>query len=756
MELQVHPNDVPGVPDGAALLRTLREHFAMSGFRPGQLEAIQATLAGQDALVILPTGGGKSVAFQLPCHTRAHGFTVVVCPLLALAKDQVDKCEERGIYAERWNCEVPEPRKASIAKDMVCDEPSLRLLYTTPESLQTPKLLESLKEACANGNLVSFAVDEAHTVSEWGHDFRPAYLQLSAIKQEFPSVPVVALTASATPKVRDDIISVLRLKQPRLIKGSFNRPNIAYQVRHKELLGDGSDNAALEDLVKFIQARSGEGGIVYARLRATCDWLASSLAAHDIDVGCYHAGKNNDVRTRVQRDWSSGGTNVVVATIAFGMGIDRPDVRWVVHWNPPTSMEGFYQESGRAGRDGLPSASLLYASKADLESNQKMERGVRSGAVAEVAGYCHGGGCRRRYVLKFFGEERGPCDRTCDALCDACTDPRAVSRALSRLESREAEVGNRAAQIRAKMLGINVPAPGDGEEEGGEGGGAKGRGGGNKALWASANTYGAAAAAGDSSSDSDSDGDGDAEAREEGAAGGRGGSGSGLQQQGTTAAAGGLLRTVAPPVLRRPPVLKRPMPPPATGAGALGGGSGSGGVRILEDPQGAAAPGNHQQPLSPVMADKALQDDGEEEEVTGPPPPQDGAGQQERRALTPCTDGGPRSAATRQPLLKRPKPCGAVQLPFKAPVRVGPKSCDGAGTGASLPTAGRGSSGAVPTSSSGVQGPEVAMEGEADGGGSGEVATAKPPAQAAGGGVLVMRKRLGFVPPARVGPGKLG
>eukprot|EP00198_Chlamydomonas_reinhardtii_P006565 XP_001695901.1 predicted protein [Chlamydomonas reinhardtii] len=307
MELQVHPNDVPGVPDGAALLRTLREHFAMSGFRPGQLEAIQATLAGQDALVILPTGGGKSVAFQLPCHTRAHGFTVVVCPLLALAKDQVDKCEERGIYAERWNCEVPEPRKASIAKDMVCDEPSLRLLYTTPESLQTPKLLESLKEACANGNLVSFAVDEAHTVSEWGHDFRPAYLQLSAIKQEFPSVPVVALTASATPKVRDDIISVLRLKQPRLIKGSFNRPNIAYQV-------DACGTKSFLDLVKFIQARSGEGGIVYARLR----WGP---------VGCYHAGKNNDVRTRVQRDWSSGGTNVVVATIAFGMGIDRPDVR---------------------------------------------------------------------------------------------------------------------------------------------------------------------------------------------------------------------------------------------------------------------------------------------------------------------------------------------------------------------------------------------------------------------------------------------
>ncbi|KAG2434182.1 hypothetical protein HXX76_007908 [Chlamydomonas incerta] len=752
MEQQERPMETPGVPDEAALLRTLREHFGMSGFRPGQLEAIQATLAGEDALVILPTGGGKSVAFQLPCHTRAHGFTVVVCPLLALAKDQVDKCDERGIYAERWNCEVPEPRKASIAKDMVCDEPSLRLLYTTPESLQTPKLLDSLKEACTNGTLVSFAVDEAHTVSEWGHDFRPAYLQLSMIKQEFPSVPVVALTASATPKVRDDIITVLRLKQPRLIKGSFNRPNIAYQVRHKELIGDGSDNAALEDLVKFIQDRSGEGGIVYARLRATCDWLASSLAAHDIDVGCYHAGKNNDVRTRVQRDWSSGGTNVVVATIAFGMGIDRADVRWVVHWNPPASMEGFYQESGRAGRDGLPSASLLYASRADLEANQKMERGVRSGAVTEVAAYCHGGGCRRRHVLKFFGEERGPCDRSCDALCDACTDPRAVSRALSRLESREAEGGNRAAQIRAKMPGIKLPMPDDGEE-GGTAGGTKRRGGGQKALWASADKFGAAEAAGDSGSDSDSGGGADS-GEGSGAAGGIGGGGgsgtagaNGAQQRGNAAVAAGLPRPAAPPAIRRPTALKRPIP--------QGGGDGCG-PRVLEDAQGTTAAGNqpkHKQ--HPVMAKEADEDDGEEE-VTEPPPPRDAAAE-ERGVLAPHTDGGPRPTAARQPLVKRPKPCGAAQLPFKAPERVVPKpGAIAGGTIASPPNAGRGSSGPVATSSSGVQGPDVAMAQEADGSGPDDVPGAKPLARAGGAGLPVMRKRLGFVPPARVGPGKAG
>ncbi|GFR47815.1 hypothetical protein Agub_g9592, partial [Astrephomene gubernaculifera] len=360
------------LPDEATLLRCLREHFGLPGFRPGQLEAVTATLSGQDSLIILPTGGGKSVCFQLPCHARDYGFTVVICPLIALAKDQVDKCDERGIYAERWNCEVPEVRKASIAKDIVSDEPSLRLLYTTPESLRQPKLMESLKEACAKGTLVSFAVDEAHTVSEWGHDFRPAYLELSYIKQEFPSVPVAALTASCTPKVSDDIIAVLRLRSPRVVKGSFNRPNICYQVRHKELIGDGSDQAALEDLIRFIQDRPDQCGIIYARLRTTCDWLASALAARDVEVGCYHAGKGTDARSRVQRDWSGGGLNVVVATIAFGMGIDRADVRWVVHWNAPSSMEGFYQESGRAGRDGQPSLSVVYASRTDLESNHKM------------------------------------------------------------------------------------------------------------------------------------------------------------------------------------------------------------------------------------------------------------------------------------------------------------------------------------------------------------------------------------------------
>ncbi|KAI8472385.1 MAG: putative ATP-dependent DNA helicase recQ [Monoraphidium minutum] len=259
-----------------------------------------------------------------------------------------------------YNSAASDLQKAAAVREVASAEPGLQLLYTTPESLLKPALRDALLEAHASGTLCAFAIDEAHCISEWGHDFRPAYLQLSTLKDDFPGVPIAAVTASATPRVQASIVDALRLARPAVITASFNRPNIRLGVRHKALLGArGGDDDVLQDLLAFIAARPGQCGIVYARLRATCDWLVSALSGCDLDVAKYHAGMDQDQRRKVLRDWSDGSVDIVVATIAFGMGIDRADVRWVVHWNMPSSVEGYYQEAGRAGRDGQPSESVV-------------------------------------------------------------------------------------------------------------------------------------------------------------------------------------------------------------------------------------------------------------------------------------------------------------------------------------------------------------------------------------------------------------
>eukprot|EP00798_Chlamydomonas_sp_ICE-L_P016195 gene16195-22358_t len=407
------------------LLNGLKSNFGLQAFRPFQREAIEATLCGLDSIVLMSTGAGKSLVFQLPpCVTNKT--TVVISPLLALAKDQVKQAEDRDIDARLWNSEISEASRCSIVREL-------------------------LSEASELGTICSFAIDEAHCISEWGHDFRPAYLQLSSLKEDFPGVPVACFTASCTASVQRSIVTMLNLDSPRIIKSSFNRSNIRYEVRHKELIGDGSDAAILDDLADFLASMSNSGGIIYARLRTTCDWLYQELSAKDLDVGVYHAGKDPSQRARVQTEWSEGSLSAVVATIAFGMGIDRADVRWVVHWNAPSSMEGLYQESGRAGRDGLPSSSIVYASKADLEAGKKMERGCRGGSVALVAGYCYDSGCRRKNILEYFDERGRRCSQAAgDQLCDYCNDPKAVKACGTKLEQCK-EKSSMAASIRGAM-----------------------------------------------------------------------------------------------------------------------------------------------------------------------------------------------------------------------------------------------------------------------------------------------------------------
>uniref|UniRef100_A0A383W498 DNA 3'-5' helicase n=1 Tax=Tetradesmus obliquus TaxID=3088 RepID=A0A383W498_TETOB len=403
------------------------------------------------------------MTFQLPALAKGNCFTVVVGPLMALAKDQVDACLDLGIDARVWNSDTSEDVRKGILSELVSDEPELRLLYTTPESLRNPSLRGYLKEAYEAGTLLSFAIDEAHCVSEWGHDFQPAYLELSTLKTDFPKTPIAALTASCTSAVEASIVRQLRMQEPLLIKGGFNRPNIQYKVEYKELIGGGSEDDVVEHLVQFIQARQGQCGIIYARLRATCDWLCSALSASDIDVGVYHAGKDGQKRRQVQRDWCEGGLDIVVATIAFGMGIDRADVRWVVHWDVATSLEGYYQESGRAGRDGQPCESVVYVIADDLDTITRLEKANRAGAASEVTSFACQPGCKRKKILSYFGQKRGPCNiDEGEQQCGYCRDPRASSRLQLQWEE---QVQRKSVQLALKKQREQMAAAADDDED---------------------------------------------------------------------------------------------------------------------------------------------------------------------------------------------------------------------------------------------------------------------------------------------------
>jgi ATP-dependent DNA helicase RecQ len=403
------------VIDRSSVLRdALKAHFGFDAFRPLQEEIVGDVLAGRDVFALLPTGGGKSVCFQLPA-VLGPGLTVVISPLIALMKDQVDALTIAGIPATFLNSSLD--WDAVRARQRGLDAGTYDLLYVAPERLALPGFAADLER----WNVARFAVDEAHCISEWGHDFRPEYRRISELRERFPALPFIALTATATDRVRDDIVERLALHDPRVYVASFNRPNLTYRVSQKQ--------AAADSLVAWLRARPGSAGIVYTQSRASAETLADKLAASGIPALPYHAGLPTDVRVRNQDRFLRDDVRVICATVAFGMGINKSNVRFVVHYDVPKNVEGYYQETGRAGRDGLPAECLLYFSHGDVnkyeafiaEKTDPQERAVARAQLERITRYAYTNGCRRRELLAYFGESFEP--ENCGS-CDNCLDPR--------------------------------------------------------------------------------------------------------------------------------------------------------------------------------------------------------------------------------------------------------------------------------------------------------------------------------------------
>lgn len=409
------------VPFASSPFSTLEEalkHFwGYEAFRPGQREIIEAALQGQDLLVVMPTGGGKSLCFQLPALLQ-RGVTVVVSPLIALMQDQVEALQKNGIGATFLNSSVGGMEARSRQLALLNGE--IKLLYLAPERLLTEHFLPFLDRISDEVGLAAIAIDEAHCVSAWGHDFRPEYRQLSQLRQRYPSVPVFALTATATERVRQDILQQLTLRQPFVHIASFNRPNLYYEVQPKQ-------KRAYFALRQEIRQTEGSG-IVYCLSRRRVDEIALKLQQDGIAALPYHAGMTDVKRAENQRRFIRDDVQVIVATIAFGMGIDKPDVRFVIHYDLPRNLEGYYQEAGRAGRDSETARCILFFSYGDLAKveyliDQKpdpQEQRVARQQLRQVVDYAEGTDCRRTIQLRYFGEAfPGDCDN-----CDNCRHPR--------------------------------------------------------------------------------------------------------------------------------------------------------------------------------------------------------------------------------------------------------------------------------------------------------------------------------------------
>jgi ATP-dependent DNA helicase RecQ len=396
------------------LLLTLKTTFGYNAFRPLQREIIEAALANRDVFALLPTGGGKSLCFQIPALHRT-GLTIVVSPLIALMKDQVDQLQAAGVAATYLNSTLTADEARSRLRGLHRGE--WRLLYVAPERL----MLDEWKDNLANWNITALAIDEAHCVSEWGHDFRPEYRQIARLRQLLPGIPVMALTATATERVRADIIRHLQLREPAVFVASFNRPNLTYRVLAKD--------QPLKQIIDFIRKREDESGIIYCASRAATERLAESLAGRGFSARAYHAGLDAAERHRNQERFLRDETKIICATIAFGMGINKPNVRWVIHHDLPKNIEGYYQETGRAGRDGLPADCLLLFSGGDAakqthfieEISDDHEKQVARNQLRQILHYAESAGCRRAELLAYFGEHF-PTDNC--AACDNCLEPR--------------------------------------------------------------------------------------------------------------------------------------------------------------------------------------------------------------------------------------------------------------------------------------------------------------------------------------------
>ena len=393
------------------IFNVLRQYFGYNTFRENQEEIIRHVIAGNDALVLMPTGGGKSICYQIPALVMS-GITIVVSPLISLMKDQVEALRSNGIEAAALNSGNDTTADTLIRRK--CMTGQIKLLYISPE-----KLMAEMDYLLQNINISLFAIDEAHCISQWGHDFRPEYTQLGVLRDRFPDVPIMALTATADKITRQDIINQLRISNAKEFVSNFDRPNLSLSVKR------GYKSAEkMHFILNFIKARPNDAGIIYCLSRKTTEKVAADLRKKGINAAAYHAGLSNLERSQTQELFKNDQLLVVCATIAFGMGIDKSNVRWVIHFNMPKSIESFYQEIGRAGRDGAPADTVLFYSLADIIqltefARQSGQQEVNMGKLKRMQEYAESSVCRRRILLNYFSEQT---DHDCGN-CDVCDNP---------------------------------------------------------------------------------------------------------------------------------------------------------------------------------------------------------------------------------------------------------------------------------------------------------------------------------------------